>query len=95
MPAYIIGRIEITDPETYRKYVEAVSDVVARHGGRYLVRGGWSQVLEGSMPDRRTVCIEFPDREAALGWYEAPEYAPLRELRQSASIGDLLIVDGI
>lgn len=95
MAAYIIGRIEVTDPEAYKEYIAKVPDTVQRHGGRYLVRGGASEVLEGSMPDRRTVCLEFTDREAALGWYNSPEYLPLRELRHAASIGDLFVVDGV
>ncbi len=95
MAAYIIGRIEITNPEAYKEYVAKVPATVQRHGGRYLVRGGASEVLEGSMPDRRTVCLEFADREAALGWYNSPEYAPLRQLRTSASVGDLFVVDGV
>ncbi len=95
MAAYIIGRIEITNPEAYKEYVAKVPATVQRHGGRYLVRGGASDVLEGSMPDRRTVCLEFADRAAALGWYNSPEYAPLRELRTSASVGDLFVVDGV
>ena len=95
MAAYIIGRIEITNPEAYKEYVAKVPATVQRHGGRYLVRGGASEVLEGSMPDRRTVCLEFADRAAALGWYNSPEYAPLRQLRTSASVGDLFVVDGV
>ena len=95
MAAYIIGRIEITNPEAYKEYVAKVPATVERHGGRYLVRGGASEVLEGSMPDRRTVCLEFADRAAALGWYNSPEYRPLRELRISASVGDLFVVDGV
>ena len=59
MAAYIIGRIEVTDPEAYKEYIAKVPDTVQRHGGRYLVRGGASEVLEGSMPDRRTVCLEL------------------------------------
>ncbi|MCE2474699.1 MAG: DUF1330 domain-containing protein [Rhodospirillales bacterium] len=95
MAAYIIGRIEITNSEAYKEYAAKVPETVQRHGGRYLVRGGASEVLEGAMPDRRTVCLEFADREAALGWYNSPEYVPLRELRLSASVGDLFVVDGI
>lgn len=95
MAAYIIGRIEITNPEAYKEYVAKVPATVQHHGGRYLVRGGASEVLEGSMPDRRTVCLEFADRAAALGWYNSPEYRPLRELRTSASVGDLFVVDGV
>lgn len=95
MSAYIIGRIEITDPDLYKTYAAQVPDVVRRHGGRYLVRGGASEMLEGSLPDRRTVVLEFASREAALGWYNSEEYAPLREIRRKASHGDLLIVDGV
>lgn len=95
MSAYLVAQIEITDPDLFKKYSAQVTDVVARHGGRYLVRGGARETLEGSPPERRTVIIAFDDREAALRWYNSEDYAPLLALRQKASRGDLILVDGV
>jgi uncharacterized protein (DUF1330 family) len=67
---------------------------VAAHGGRFLVRGGEQETLEGDWAPLRTVVMEFPDRDAARAWYESDDYAPLRELRRQASNTEILLVDG-
>ncbi len=95
MSAYIMGRIKITDKDLFAKYGELVPAVVKQYGGRYLIRGGESRLLEGEAPNLRTVVIEFPDRAAALSWYDSPEYIPLREMRMKASEGSLMVVDGV
>lgn len=95
MPAYIIANIHVTDSERYKDYVAAVPALIAKHGGKYRVRGGDSSVLEGGWATGRLVVIEFPDRDAALGFYEDPAYVPLQSLRQSAAESDVLIVDGV
>lgn len=95
MKAYIIVRIEVQDPATYEKYRAQVPAVIEKYGGRFLVRGGQTQILEGEWPDRRMVVLEFPSMEAAQAFYHAPEYAPLKALRQSASRAELVIVEGI
>ena len=95
MAAYILGQINITDVETFKRYSEKVALTVQQYGGRYLVRGGAVEKLEGSFSGRRMVVIEFRSVEAAKQWYASEEYAPLIELRLSASDGDLLLVDGV
>jgi uncharacterized protein (DUF1330 family) len=96
MPAYVIACVNETwDQEKLIEYRERNTDAVARHGGRFVARGGRLEVLEGDYAPVRVVVIEFPDVAAARGWYESPEYAPLRELRRSASSTDILIVDGV
>jgi uncharacterized protein (DUF1330 family) len=93
MPAYIIGEVDITDPETYKRYTAQTPGVIARHGGRFIVRGGNGEALEGATP-KRIVVIEFPDRAAAKRFYGSPEYQEILKIRLGASQGRLFLVDG-
>jgi uncharacterized protein (DUF1330 family) len=93
--AYVIADIAaITNPEIYAQYRAQVLATVTAHGGRFIVRGGASEALEADWRPARIVVLEFPDMAAAKRWYESAEYGPLAKLRQSASIGRLLLVDG-
>jgi uncharacterized protein (DUF1330 family) len=95
MAAYVIATVEVTDPDAYAEYRARVLPTIERHGGRFLVRGGASEILEGSWQPSRVVVLEFPDAEAARRWYGSEDYAPLVELRQRASVGHLLLVEGV
>jgi uncharacterized protein (DUF1330 family) len=95
MAAYVIGEIEITDPQTYQDYAKDVPGTIARYGGKYLVRGGRTEAKEGDWEPRRMVVLEFASLEQARKWYDSPEYAPLRALRQRASRGRLIFVEGV
>ncbi len=92
--AYLVGDIEVTDPDTYAKYAAGVPDTVAAYGGKYLVRGVSGEVLEGSWAPKRLVVLEFESMERAKAWYDSPEYADLKKLRQSASNGKLIFAQG-
>lgn len=95
MSAYIVAQIDVTDPERFAEYREKVAVTVARHGGRYKMRGGAVSALEGEPPCSRIVVIEFDDAAAARAWYESADYAPLIALRRSASDGSVLLVEGV
>ncbi|HEX7761948.1 MAG TPA: DUF1330 domain-containing protein [Caulobacteraceae bacterium] len=95
MAAYIRGDIEVTDPEAYEEYRRQVPAMIAAHGGRYLVRGGATRVLEGAATPRRQVILEFPDMAHLLAFYNAPEYQPLKALRQACSAGELVAIEGV
>ena len=95
MSAYVIAQIDITDPDLFKKYGEQVSTVVEHYGGRYIVRGGSMDNMEGALARGRLVVIEFDSQEAAKRWYTSPEYAPLIALRQKASEGEVVIVEGL
>jgi uncharacterized protein (DUF1330 family) len=96
MPAYVIASVEDAwDQEKLVRYREGNTDVVAAHGGRFVARGGESAVLEGDWDPLRIVIIEFPDMDAARAWYESDGYAPLRELRRSASVTNIVVVEGV
>jgi uncharacterized protein (DUF1330 family) len=95
MPAYVIGDVrDDWDAEALGEYRRRNTDAVARHGGRFIVRGGEMELLEGEWDTRRIIVIEFPDMAAARGWYESEEYAPLRTLRRSASDTNIILVEG-
>ena len=94
MPAYLIADIEIHDPERYEEYVAHVPALIAKHGGKYRVRGGDFVVLEGDWSPSRLIVLEFPDRQAALAFYEDPAYAPYKSLRHSAAGGSVILADG-
>ena len=95
MTAYIIARIEITDPERYPDYTAETPALIARHGGRFVVRGGTPAALEGPEERRRVVVIAFPDRAAAEAFYNDPDYAPVRSIRWEAARSELIVVDGV
>jgi uncharacterized protein (DUF1330 family) len=94
MPAYVIVNVDTKHPEEYERYKEMAQETVAQYGGRYIVRGGNMELLEGSWTPTRIVILEFPSYERAREWWHSAEYAPAKELRQRLSTTDLLIVDG-
>ncbi|HUN50023.1 MAG TPA: DUF1330 domain-containing protein, partial [Candidatus Sulfotelmatobacter sp.] len=85
---------EVTDPTAYEEYRRGVLATVTKHGGKFLVRGGAVQRLEGNRDWNRVVVLEFASAAAAKTWYESPEYQPLAKLRQGASNSNLIIVEG-
>ena len=95
MAAYMIGEIEVTDPAAYEDYRKQVLAVVQKYGGKFIARGGKAETLEGTPPAKRVVVLEFPSFEQAQRWYRSHEYAPLIALRQRASRGRLVLVEGV
>lgn len=94
MPAYLIANITVTDPEAFKAYGAQVPSVIAKFGGRYLVRGGAVAAVEGTSPFNRLVVLEFATMDALKTFYHSPEYAPLIAMRQKASTGDVVLVEG-
>lgn len=95
MPAYIISRIQITDPAKYEEYKKVTPGAVAKHGGKFIVRGGETATLEGPDEKRRLVVIEFPTLEKAKAFYHSPEYGVARKIRAGAAIAEFIAVDGV
>ena len=95
MSAYIIARIKVTDPDRYSDYGAAAPALFAKHGGRFVVRGGRPATLEGPQEDRRVVVIAFPDRAAAEAFYNDAAYEPVRAIRWAAGESELILVDGV
>jgi len=95
MPAYVIADVrEARDADALAEYRRGNTEAVARHGGRFIARGGEIELLEGEWDTRRIVVIEFPDMDSARAWYESGDYAPLKALRQSASDTNIILVEG-
>jgi uncharacterized protein (DUF1330 family) len=95
MAAYIYASIDLTDPVAYEQYRQRVPALIAAHGGRYLVRGGAARVLEGEAQAQRHVIIEFPDMTALEAFYNSPDYQTLVLVRQQASNGHLIALQGV
>ena len=95
MPAYVIAEIEVKDRDRYEKYRERVPATIAAHGGKYLARGGEVDSLEGDRVPRRTVILEFENMDRARQWWASDEYCALKELRRSASLGNIMLVEGL
>jgi uncharacterized protein (DUF1330 family) len=95
MAAYIISRVRIEDAEGMQRYVRDAPATVREYGGRYLVRGGTVEALEGEWEHDRLVVLEFDTKQAALAWYHSADYRPQRDLRQSSASAVILLVDGV
>ena len=95
MPALIIVDIEVTDPVRYEEYKRLASASITAHGGRYLVRGGASEVLDGDWTPRRLVVLEFDSVEKAKAWRHSPEYAEAKKVRQHCARSNMIVVEGV
>lgn len=94
MSAYLIANVNVQDPEKYEDYRSRTGAIVASHGGKFIVRGGKVHLLEGDPEIHRLVIIQFPDLEAARGFYDSPEYQEVIPFRTRASESQFLIVEG-
>ncbi len=95
MTAYAIVRVTVTDPERYAAYMALSPGAIEAYGGRFVARGGATEVLEGEPEDRRIVLVEFPSMEAARTFYDSPEYREARAARDGAAVMEMLIVEGV
>jgi uncharacterized protein (DUF1330 family) len=94
MPAYIIAEVEVTNPAGYETYRPLAGASVAQYGGRFVVRGGKAELVEGSQEPARIVVIEFADTAAAKRWYNSPEYQEALKVRLANSKGRVILVEG-
>lgn len=95
MPAYVCVEIEVHDPATYETYKKLAPPSIAQYGGRYIVRGGETETLEGDWDPKRFVILEFDSMGAARAWYHSPEYSEARAIRQRCASGRMLLVEGL
>ena len=95
MAAYVVLNIDVTDPARYPEYAKAAAPIVEQYGGRYLVRGGTAETLEGAIQPKRVVILEFPSYERAKAWWDCDEYRGPKAVRQSAATSDTILVDGV
>ena len=95
MAAYVIVEIEVTDPVGYEEYKKRASDTVHRHGGKYIVRGGPAEVLEGDWTPKRIVVLQFDSMERAKEWLNCEEYREPRAMRHRTAKTNMILVDGV
>lgn len=95
MAAYVIVQIETEDAGLMARYREIAAPVVAQYGGRYIVRGGALQVLEGDWQPKRLVVLEFDTAEQARRWWDSAEYAGPKAMRQRAGRTQMLLIEGV
>jgi uncharacterized protein (DUF1330 family) len=95
MAAYFIVDVDIQDMEGMREYIERVPSIVRKFGGRYLVRGGKHEVLEGDWEPARIVVLEFPSMEQAKLFYDSSDYKEFKEVRLRATKSNGILVEGI
>jgi uncharacterized protein (DUF1330 family) len=93
--AYVISEVEFLDSEAVDTYRRLAADSIRRYGGRYLVRGGPSELVEGQPPPKNLIVVEFPTMEIAKEWYRSPEYAEALKVREKALNRRLIFVQGV
>lgn len=94
MKAYVIVDVRITDPEKYEAYKKLTPGSLVPFEGKFIVRGGDTETLEGSWNPGRIVVLEFPSLAQARAWWSSEGYAPAKALRQSASVTQMILVEG-
>lgn len=95
MTAFVVVDITVQDAEVYEEYKRLAPPSIAQYGGRYIVRGGQTSVLEGGWTPSRLVILEFPTADAARNWWSSPEYAAAKALRQQCAGADMVLVEGM
>ncbi len=95
MPAYVIATVDVRDPVRYEDYRKMVLPTITAYGGRFIARGGKTEVLEGHWQPNRLVIVEFPTFDQAKAWWASAEYAEARALRQATSDGTLVVIEGV
>jgi uncharacterized protein (DUF1330 family) len=95
MAAYIVVEVDVRDAERYEDYKRLVPPTLAQYGGRFIVRGGATETLEGEWSPGRVVILEFPSAEKARAWWDSPEYAPAKRLRQATADTRMILVGGV
>jgi uncharacterized protein (DUF1330 family) len=95
MSAYVVVQVSVKDPEKYERYKSMAPASIAQHGGRYLVRGGKTETLEGTWRPSRFVVLEFPSMERARAWWAGAEYAEAKALRNATADTEMLLVEGL
>lgn len=94
MAGYLIALIDVSDEDAYKEYVKRTPAVIAKYGGKFIVRGGRNETIEGPPAPKRIVVIEFPTFEQAKAMQTSPEYAEAKKFREGAARGQFIVVEG-
>ncbi|WP_121354978.1 DUF1330 domain-containing protein [Flavisolibacter nicotianae] len=95
MAAYIIVEVEIHNPGEYEAYKKLTGPSLVKYSGKFIVRGGQTETLEGAWEPGRIVVLEFPTKELAREWWSSPEYTPAKEIRQRNAATKMILVEGV
>jgi uncharacterized protein (DUF1330 family) len=95
MTAYVIVEIDVFDPEGYEEYRRLAAPTVINSGGRYIVRGGKAETLEGDWDPKRIVVLQFDSVEQAKAWWGSVEYEPIRQIRYRTANSRMIVVEGV
>ncbi len=95
MSVYLISEVDIHDPVEYQEYRKLVPASLAKYGGKFIVRGGKTEVLEGNWSPKRLVVCEFESMQKAQEWYHSPEYAPAMKIRKKTSKANIILVESV
>ena len=95
MAAYVISEVDVRDAGGFEAYRTIAAKAIAQYGGRYLVRGGATDLAEGGPSPKTIIVVEFPSMERLREWYASPEYAEALEIRQTALDRRLVFVEGV
>jgi uncharacterized protein (DUF1330 family) len=95
MPAYLVVEVEVLNPAKYEDYKKMVPPTLAKYEGKFLVRGGQAENLEGTWSPRRVVIVEFPSVEKARAWWNSTDYAEAKALRQATARTEMILVEGV
>jgi uncharacterized protein (DUF1330 family) len=93
-PGYVVAEVDVTDPGTFQKYAEKTPGTLAPFNGRYIIRGGKFQSIEGE-PPKRFVVIQFESMEKALAWENSPAYEAIKPIRHSSAKSRVFITEGV
>jgi uncharacterized protein (DUF1330 family) len=95
MPAYLIGDVTVKDPTAYEQYRSQVGDLIAKHRGEYIVRGGEIEVVSGDWQPNRLIVLRFPNKTAVRAYLDDPVFHRLGELRRRAIKSQIVMVEGV
>ena len=95
MSAYMIVEVEVNDPVKYEDYKKLTPGSLLPFGGKFIVRGGKTELIEGSDEPKRIVILEFENSEKAKDWWNSPEYSDAKKLRQATATTRMILVEGV
>lgn len=95
MSAYLIAEVDVTDPAVFEQYRAGVPATIAAYGGKYLVRGGAFEALEGTWQPKRVIVLQFDSMARLKEWYNSKEYAPLLALRKKSANTNVVALEGV
>lgn len=95
MAVYLIADVEVINNVGYEEYRQKVPATISAYGGRYLARGGATEVLEGTWSPKRCVILEFPSMARFKAWWASPEYQVLRAIRERTTKSNLVVTEGL